>query len=295
MKSVPGRFETFGSGVSAIVSEWLSVRDLFLRPPQLALTVAVLGALMLTPAARLAALGRPVWLGILFLAASVLHASLVKLEWFYRYEAYLMALGVIAVVSLGADAVLPRGLPKRRTVPLHPAAIALLALLAIPLGVRALQSLAVTPVAARNLYEQQVQLGRFFARYYAGRPIAVNDIGAVGWLSSSRVLDIVGLASQPVADLKRRNALDAAALEGLAADVDAIAIYANIFEPIVPRSWVKVGEWTISGVAGVSGKTVTFFAPDAPRAVRLEAALRDGSRALPAGVEATVQGARISP
>ena len=286
MKSVPGRFETFASGFSAIASEWLSVRDLFLRPPQLALTVAALVGLLLTPYERVASLQRPAWLAMLFVAASVLHASLVKIEWFYRYEAYLMALGVVAVVSLGATAILPRAAQRRRSHPLHPAATALAILLAIPLGVRALQSLAVTPRATKNVFEQQVQLGRFFSRHYPGRPIAVNDIGAIAWLSSSRILDIVGLASQPVADLKRRKALDAAEMDRLTKEVDAIAIYANIFEPIVPGSWVKVGEWTITDVVGVSGETVTFFAPDAPRAARLDAALRDDASELPPGVRA---------
>jgi hypothetical protein len=288
MKSVPGRFETFASGFSSIASEWLSVRDLFLRPPQLVLTIAALVGLVLTPYERVASLLRPVWLAILFVAASVLHASLVKIEWFYRYEAYLIALGVLAVVSLGATAILPRGAQRRRSHPLHPAATWLAILLAIPLGVRALQSLALTPRATKNVFEQQVQLGRFFSRYYPGRPIAVNDIGAVAWLSSSRILDIVGLATQPVADLKRHKALDAAAMERLTKEVDAIAIYADIFEPIVPGSWVKVGEWTITDVVGVSGKTVTFFAPDAPRAARLVAALRDNASALTPGVRSSV-------
>ena len=43
MKSGPGRFSTIGAGVSAVISDWLAVGDLFLRPAQLVLT---LGALM---------------------------------------------------------------------------------------------------------------------------------------------------------------------------------------------------------------------------------------------------------
>jgi len=295
MKSVPGRFESFGSGVAAVLADWVSARDLFLRPPQLALTLAAVVTLMLTPAARVAAPDRRVWLAVVFVATSVLHACLVKLEWFYRYEAYLMALGLLAVVSVSPLAEIPRGVPRKRATPLHPAAVVLMVLLAMPLAVRALESLAVTPQATRNLHEQQIQLGRFFARYYSGRPVAVNDIGAVGWMSSSRILDIVGLASQPVADLKRRRALDAVALERLAADVDAIAVYADIFEPVLPASWVKAGDWTIDGVVAVSGKTVTFFAPDEVRASRLEGALREDSRSLPPGVTLWLRGDRPIP
>ena len=80
-------------------------------------------------------------------------------------------------------------------------------------------------------------------------------------LSSSRILDIVGLASQPVADLKRRRALDAAALGRLADErgVEAIALYEEVFSTILPASWIKVGEWTIPHNVAVSGDTVAFF------------------------------------
>ena len=43
-----------------------------------------------------------------------------------------------------------------------------------------------TPGAMRNVYEQQYQMARFFRVAYPGDTIALNDIGAVAWLSSSR-------------------------------------------------------------------------------------------------------------
>jgi hypothetical protein len=286
MKSGPARFGTFGAGLSAVISDWLAVRDLFVRPAQLVLTVATLVGLLLVPAARLGTSSRAVWMAVLFLGASVLHASLVKIEWFFRYEAYLVTLGLLAVAGLAPLVAWPSGTPRKRSVPLHPAAVPLVVLLGLPLGVRVLGALATTAPATRNVYEQQVQLGRFFGQFYAGRPIAVNDLGAVAWLSSSRILDIVGLASQPVADLKRRGALDAAALSKLAdeRDVEAIALYEDVFTPILPSSWIKVGEWTIANNVAVSGATVAFFAPDTRQAGRLAASLRAYAPSLPGGV-----------
>jgi hypothetical protein len=286
MKSGPARFVTVGSGVSAVISDWIALRDLFLRPPQVVLTLGALMGLLLMPASRLTASARSVWLAVLFVGTSVLHACLVKLEWFFRYEAYLMALGLLALAGLAATIDWPRGRPRTRSTPLHPATVPLLALLGLPLGVRALSALAMTAPAAGNVYEQQVQLGRFFERHYSGRPIAVNDIGAVAWLSSSRILDIVGLASQPVADLKRRGVLDAEALRKLGDEdgVEAIALYESVFSPILPASWIKVGEWTIANKVAVSGATVAFFAPDARQAGRLAASLRAYAPSLPGGV-----------
>ena len=286
MKSGPGRFSTFGAGVSAIAADWVAIRNLFLRPPQLVLTIGTLTALLLVPATRLATPARAVWLTVIFVGTSLLHACLVKLEWFFRYEAYLVALGLLAAVDLSRLVEWPRGTPRKRSVPMHPATVPLLVLFALPLGVRALNALATTATGTKNVYEQQVQLGWFFERFYPGRAVAVNDLGAVAWYSSSRLLDVVGLASQPVADLKRRRALDAAALGRLADEqgVEAIALYEEVFAPILPTSWIKVGEWRIADNVAVSYDTVAFFARTTSDARGLLTALETHASALPRGV-----------
>jgi hypothetical protein len=297
MKSVPSRFATVSSGLSAVLSDWVAVGALFRRPPQLVLTVGVLLCAMLVPAARLTRPQPALWVAGVFLGTSVLHACLVKIEWFYRYEAYLITLGLVAMAGLIPLAEWPRGPARRRRQPMHPAVIPLLVLLGIPLGVRALGALAVTPGAVQNVYEQQVQLGRFIATHYAGRPVAVNDLGAVAWLSSSPILDVVGLATQEVADLKRHGTLDAAALERLAStrDIELVAVYESVFAPILPPGWVKVGEWTIANNVGVSGDTVAFFAPDADKAAALLRALDSFSRQLPRGVLWAPRTGRVPP
>lgn len=295
MKSGPTRFSTFGAGVSAVIADWIAIRDLFLRPPQLVLTLGALVGLLLVPVARLAAPPRAVWLAVLFLGTSLLHACLVKLEWFYRYEAYVVTLGMLAVTGLAAHVEWPAGRPRTRSQPLHPATLPLLLVLGLPLGVRALGALATTVRATENVYKQQVQMGRFFERHYAGRSIAVNDLGAVAFLSTSRVLDVMGLASQPVADLKRARALDAASLGRLADEraVEAVAVYEELFAPLLPASWIKVGEWRMSDRVGVSGDTIAFLAPTADHAGRLSTALDLYARTLPSGVTWRPTSARI--
>src|SRR5262249_49906200 len=145
-------------------------------------------------------------LGIIFLIAMFLHACLVKLEWFYRYEAALVAVGVLALGWYLSD-------DRNRAALVRPllataAGATLLALLALPLVSRALSAAAFTPGAMRNVFEQQYQMGRFFAAAYPHDAIAVNDIGAVAWLSSSAIVDVYGLATQEVADLKRQRSWD---------------------------------------------------------------------------------------
>ncbi|MBK5297979.1 MAG: hypothetical protein JJE40_12545 [Vicinamibacteria bacterium] len=295
MKSGPGRFSTLAAGISAVATDWLAIGSLFARPPQLVLTLGVLIGLLLAPSARVTSASRTGWLAALFLGTSLLHACLVKVEWFFRYEAYLMALGLLAVAGVGSIVEWPVGTERNRKAPWHPATAPLLVLLALPLAIRGLTALATTVPAAESIYGQQVQMGHFFQRFYPGRPVAVNDIGAVAWYSSSPLLDIVGLASQPVADLKRQNALDAVALGTLADEhaVEAIAVYEKPFAAILPASWVKVGEWTVSNSVGVSNGAVAFLARTDGDAQRLRRALDTYAVMLPDGVTWAATPARV--
>ena len=295
MKSGPGRFSTIGAGLSAVATDWIAIGSLFVRPSQLVLTLGVLVGLALTPVARLTSASRAAWLAVLFLGTSLLHACLVKVEWFFRYEAYLMALGLLALAGVAGLLEWPAGVMRARTARWHPATAPLLVLLALPLGIRGLTALATTVPAVESIHAQQVQMGQFFQRFYAGRPVAVNDIGAVAWYSTSPILDIVGLASQPVADLKRRNALDVVAVETLAEEhaVAAVAVYETPFAGILPTSWIKVGEWSRGSNTGVSERTVAFFARTDGDAERLRHALDAFAAMLPPGVAWTATSTRV--
>jgi hypothetical protein len=283
MKSNPGRFATLSDGVAAVLSDWATVFSLFNRPPELALVLSLL--LVLSKTARTAVWhSRVLQLAVLFVASMLLHACLVKLEWFYRYEAALVALGVLALGWLLSD-------DANRSAYLRPlvdntAGAALVALLALPLAARALSAAAVTPGAMRNVYEQQYQMGLFFSQAYPHDAIAVNDIGAVAWLSPSPIVDVYGLATQEVADLKRRRAWDRAQVEALIArrQVRAVAMYEQVLAPLIPESWTLVGEWQIGRNVGVSEDTVGFFAPTPDDARRLRAALDAYAARLPEGV-----------
>jgi len=285
MKSQPDRFGTLADGIGAVVRDSATVFSLFSRPPELALTLGMLLALSRTGAMKTRAVSQAVVLGSIFTIAMLLHACLVKLEWFYRYEAALIGLGVLALASLVAQR-------ESRAALLTPlmssaAGTTLVALLALPLATRALSALAVTPGAMRNVFEQQYQMGRFFSAAYPDDTIAVNDIGAVAWLSSSKIVDVYGLATQEVANLKRQRQWDRASLEAIAVrrQVRAVAMYQRVFEPIIPRSWTLVGEWTIANNVGVSEDTVGFYAPAPGDVKRLRDALDAFAPTLPGTVK----------
>jgi hypothetical protein len=64
-------------------------------------------------------------------------------------------------------------------------------------------------------------------------------------------------------------------------------MYEKVFEPIIPRSWTLVGEWTIANNVGVSEDTVGFYAPTPADVTRLRGALDAFATALPGTVKYT--------
>ena len=284
MKSGAARFGSLSDGVAAVAGDWINVGSIYERPSQVALTIAVIFLLAESSLTGRALAASHRTFGVLFVGTSLLHASLVKVEWFFRYDAYLMVLGVLAIGLLAP----PFDRQRWRAASEGTLAVgALVALLALPLLNRAISAVATTPAASANVYQQQFQMAHFFQRFYPRDTVAINDIGAVSWLASSRILDIAGLASQDVTELWRQGTMTPQALDAVAArhDVKAVAMYVRVFARVIPPSWRRVGEWRIANRVGVSEDTVVFFARSSDQAGRLRAALDAYRAMLPAQVQ----------
>ena len=240
--------------------------------------------------------GRRVWtvpnlLIAMFLAVETLHVCLVNLEWFYRYEAYAVALGILAVVVAVADLRQSGRLGALRagsTGAQRAAVIIALVVLCLPLFTRGAFALMTTATACNEIYRQQYQLGRFFGAHYRGDAIALNDIGAVSWMAPVDVVDLIGLASNDIAQARRAGRVDAAFIADVVErrGVAAVAIYESHFRAVgeLPPGWMKAGEWQMPSAIAVSGDTVAFFASSRDRASRLRIALEEFKGELPDGV-----------
>ena len=83
-------------------------------------------------------------------------------------------------------------------------AIILLGLITIPDFInRAIGSLKNIPYATANNYQQQYQMGSFLARFYQGKAIAANDIGAINYLADIKTVDLDELSNFQVAKMKK--------------------------------------------------------------------------------------------
>jgi hypothetical protein len=234
---------------------------------------------------------------VLFLMVAALHSAGITVEMFFRYQAYLNALGIWAVGCAGIPAVDWDALRRHAAGTIAVACAAVV--VAVPLCGLAVQAVWKTPLASRNIWQQQYQMGLFLRDYFPQGHVAANDIGAIDFLDDIHLTDLFGLASRPVMQAKLGGEWHtdlAGTLDRLtAADGARIAVlYDNWFDPdpatgraSVPPQWVRVAAWTIPNNVVCGGATVTWYAVAPEDADNLRSALEAFSAGLPPGV--TVQ------
>jgi hypothetical protein len=229
-------------------------------------------------------------MALVFLATAALHVQLASLGWFYRYEAYLVCLGIILAVFLLQEFPWQLFLAQRQSAAIPYAGVAFaLLLLGLPVLNRAILAHARIPWASMNIYQQQYQMGLFLHEYYQGESIAANDIGAINYLADIRCFDLWGLSDVEVARLRLAGRYDTEAMRQLSHQkgVRIALVYDAWYEPYggVPRQWQKAGQWTIPHNVICGGDTVSFYAVDPAAWASLRRHLDDFSRRLPRDVE----------
>lgn len=125
--------------------------------------------------------------------------------------------------------------------------------------------------SSKGINEQQVEMSRFLYTYYKGEKVVANDIGAISYYSQVQLLDIVGLGSTEVAQMrvennnlvrKKSDSITKEFITTFAAKhkFRIAVIYPEWFQP-VPAQWIPVASWTINeGSFGPAIHRVVFYA-----------------------------------
>jgi hypothetical protein len=180
-----------------------------------------------------------------------------QLGWYRRYEIW--AVTSISFMAIATWAPISEWSRQLRPVPLIAGAVC--AFVATSPHWLLIERI---PTAANNIYNQQYQMGLLVQRLGV-RSIAVNDIGAVGWMNPDvYLLDLVGLASVDVLEHKSCCPKDASWLEKTAAGhgVELILIYDG-WIPARPEIWTRIGELQLIGKRITpADATVSIYAPN---------------------------------
>lgn len=202
------------------------------------------------------------------IAAIGAHLVLGQYGWFYRYEVYIMALAVAALLWAAAQI-----RPRLGALQWSLTKIAL----ALGLGVAAMPYMTaalVTPLAASDIYEQQYQMARFAQSFYR-RAVAVNDLGLVAYGNTHYTLDLWGLGSEQVRKARTAGQYGPAEMATLASDhgVGLVMIYDAWFPKGVPSSWTKVAVLRTTTVI-LSQRDVAFYRTPLADAAEVTSALQ---------------------
>ncbi|HVV71075.1 MAG TPA: hypothetical protein VHI52_06175, partial [Verrucomicrobiae bacterium] len=237
-------------------------------------------------------------LGIL-LAVTVIHLCFAATGWLYRYEAYLIFCSTVIVGVLvwkygmeiwrGSRTCAQEGgaVPVRRTAPLRwMMAVAVFAAV-FPLVLRSAAAFTRTGDACVNIYQQQYQMGRFLQAYYDTDVNAVNDIGAVSFLTHGANIDLWGLGNIQVARSRKSGRWNPGFLDSLcrAQGAGTAVFYEKWFNDSLRDRWTKVATWRIPNNVICGDDSVSFFAIRPTDAPVLKGHLKAFEKQLPAGVE----------
>jgi hypothetical protein len=133
---------------------------------------------------------------LIFILTSLVHMQLGSIGWFYRYEAYLVALGIfVNSYCIFTGYAIYKEYLIRTSRSMKVVLIVAFAILLIPLFYRAVDSTLVTTKAQKNIRDQQLLMTQFVEQYYNNENIAVNDIGMVSYETDANIIDVWGLAN----------------------------------------------------------------------------------------------------
>ena len=204
---------------------------------------------------------------VIFISTASLHMLFAKMGFFYRYESYLVALGIF-VISLELYKFLPENglfynLDKIKILR-YLLSLFIMCLVVFTLTDRGYSSLTETSPATNNIYEQQYQMSLFVNQFYSGDGVALNDIGLVNYAASINCLDLYGLGSLQVAKVKKDGYYDSAEISKLVDEdnIKVVIIYDSWFKGGIPSNWVKVGQWKIKNNVVCGDDMVSFYAVD---------------------------------
>jgi hypothetical protein len=235
---------------------------------------------------------RQVMTGI-FVVIAFAHIQFCGIGWLFRYESYLVALGIVVIFAQLADQLPEKllGTPGDRTlVPRRLAGVLLAVFVIYPCVLRAGVALIFLPQGSKNIYEQQYQMALFIKRYYQGSTIALNDIGAVNFLADVHCLDLAGLGNYEVTQLMLHHEFRTRDILRLSreAGVKIAMVYDSWYGGEIgglPRDWVWVGQWTIPDNVVAGAATVSIYAVDESETAPLMQKLQEFSPLLPRDVK----------
>jgi hypothetical protein len=234
-----------------------------------------------------------------FVMCATAHQILGQNHWLGRYQAYVVALGVVCVGAVLAS--LSRELPRTwlRSRATLLAGVAGMAVLMWGTAER-VEVWRELPRVSREVYLQMFQSARLARSAEPGEPVILNDVGCTLFYTDAPVIDLVGLTCWDLAKVRSAWTLSPGQIDDLAKEKGAkmAVIYPAWFGAQIPETWVPVGDWFTPRCYYASAAWIRVYATDRRWKHTVEERWDRFAASLPTGVVRTKpqdQHARSSP
>ncbi len=223
---------------------------------------------------------RNLWL-VFTLVLIPLHLAFAKTGWVYRYEAYLVAIGLISIMYNSIEIFKYADLKLRNLI------VVMMLLTLFANGLRAYDSLVDVPTMSKNIYHQQYQMAKFISKYNNKSTVVLGDIGACCYYTDIKLIDLVALGSLETLKLKIDKKFTKKEIFKLAESKNAeIAIlYKDAFSEFIPEQWIELESWKISDNKGCFKDIVTFYSIKTEKFIEQKLNLEEFSKDLPIEVQ----------
>ena len=275
------------NGIVLLVNNFLNIQNLFIFIP----LILAIGLLIFRLREKKYLWNAPNILLTLFICTTTLHMIAARTGWFYRYEAYLIALGILTI-AIGINEYLP-SVSKwdKKLISKNLTLILIISVLFLSLVGRGYCSFNEIPTATHNVYDQQYQMGLFIQKYYKGDAVSLNDVGAVNYATDIKSIDLLGLSGLNVSKAILNENYTINDIDNITHQnhVKVIIVYEDLYRKYltggIPSDWIKVGQWKISNRITCFMDTVSFYAIDPQDAENLTKNLKEFSSQLPPDVQ----------
>ena len=197
-----------------------------------------------------------VWtFGALYAFIFALHVASIGVYVFYRYQAYLVVVGIVALFAFACRWYSDE---SRATIGGKCVTVVTLAVLAAidPLG-----QLNLTAEASHDIYRQQYLDAMFIRTYYNHGTALLNDIGAAAYYTDAHIVDYVGLASKAFARLsiQHRDKTRAfiAAVDSTKPDIGIVYL---TWLPQIDSHWIIAANRTVTPSIVCADPKLTYIA-----------------------------------
>ena len=217
---------------------------------------------------------------VIAFATCLLHVEIGPSGWLMRYEAYLYALGFVAIALAVREA--PALIKREETLPQRWFEITLLVALApAVLGIfgRIHHGYSDFKASIRDRYVEHLPQALFVEQQMPHAVVLANDIGFLAFYADhARILDPLGLGSIEPVELERQHRsvnpeFIADWTSRMHADLAILHTDFPHMEAIIPAGWVPVESWCFPHNLVFSNHVETFYVPDQASAAVLRTRL----------------------